>query len=241
MNVATLAFECEGEVALGELGTASRSRLAELAGDWLEFEPRSGRIVVRHVQPGGAPALSAVPAELMAMLDALEPGERERLRGGTFVVRDRDGVLLRLLVEPGEVRIQWPREDWSHAVEIPLAEALASVEPVSARVSGKLRFRAQPGARSRLVEFVERFEGLYPDGDLQLDREGARVAVELAGLNVGPAELLAKLRELADPVDSLEGELVVGSFSPHALEREFRLRLAGGAARAERPSLWREG
>lgn len=121
MNVATLAFECEREVALGELGTANRSRLAELAGDWLEFEPRSGRVVVRHVQPGGAPALSAVPAELMAMLDALEPGE------------------------------------------------------------------------------------------------------------------------LADPVDSLEGELVVGSFSPHALEREFRLRLARGEARAEPPSLWREG
>lgn len=241
MNVATLAFECEGEVAVGELGSASRARLAQFAGDWLEFEPKSGRIIVRHVQAGGAPALSAVPAELMAMLEALEPEERERLRGGTLVVRDRDGVLLRLVVEPGEVRIQWPREDWSHAVEIPLAEALARVEPVSARVSGTLRFRAQPGARSKLVEFVERFEGLYPDGDLRLDREGSRVAVELAGLNVGPAELLAKLRELADPVDSLEGELVVSSFSPHALEREFRLRLEDGEARAERPSLWREG
>jgi len=241
MNVTQLAFECSGEVALGELSEESRARLAEFAGEWLELDSRSGRIVVRHVQPGGAPALSAVPAELIAMLEALTPDERERMRGGMLVVRDRKGMLLRLVVEPGEIRVQWPHEDWAHAAEVPLEEALALVEPVSTRVSGTLRFHAPAGARAKLVDFVEGFEGLYPDGDLRLDREGSLVQVELRGINVGAAELMAKLRELADPAPSLEGDLKISSFGPHAAEREFRLRLRAGDVRAERPALWREG
>lgn len=241
MNVAMLAFECSGEIALGGLGASTRSLLEAFSGDWLELDSKADRIVVRHVQPEGAPALSAVPAELIAMLELLEPEERERLRGGTLVVRDRGGVQLRLVVEPGEIRIQWPREDWSQTAAIPLEEALSRVDPVSARVSGTLRFRAPAGAREKLVGFVERFEGLYPDGDLRLDREGTSVEVELRGINVGPAELLAKLRELADPADSLEGDLTISSFASHALERDFRLRLRRGEALAERPSLWREG
>lgn len=240
MNVAALAFECRGEVALGELGEESRARLLGFSGEWLEYEARTGRIVVRHIQPGGAPALSAVPAELIAMLEVLTADERERLRGGTLIVGDRTGVLLRLLVEPGEIRIQWPHEDWSHATEMPLAEALALVEPVSARVSGTLRFQAAAGARAKLVDFIEGFEGLYPDGDLRLDREGAKVQVELRGVNVGPGELLAQLRELAEPLASLEGDLKVSSFAAHALDRDFRLQLRAGEARAERPALWRE-
>lgn len=240
MNVAALAIECSGEIDLGEVGAESRKRLSGFTGEWLEFDGASGRIVVRHVQPGGTPALSAVPAELIALLEALAPGERERVRGGAFVVRDRAGVLLRLVVEPGAVRVEWPKEDWSHAYPVPLAEALALVEPVSARVSGTLRFGAAPGARTQLVDFIESFEGLYPDSDLRLEREGATVRVELEGVCVGPQELLDKLHELADPPASLEGDLRVGSFASHAPDRDYRLQLRGGVARAERPALWRE-
>jgi hypothetical protein len=234
------AYECSGEVAVGELGPETRERLAELGGEWLEHEAPNGRIVVRHVQPGGAPALQAVPAELIAMLEALSPEERERVRGGTLLVRDRNGVALRLVVDGGEIRVQWPREDWAHAVEVPVEEALDGVAPASARVTGTLRFEAPPGARAALVDFVERFEGLYPEGDLRLDREGALVRVELRGLNVGPRELLDKLRALARPPQSLAGALEVGSFVPNALERDFRLTIRGGTARAERPALWRD-
>jgi hypothetical protein len=241
MNVAALAFECSGEVDLGEVAAESRKRLSGFAGEWLEFDGAARRIVVRHVQPGGTPALSAVPAELIAMLQALAPDERERMRGGALVVRDRAGVLLRLVVEPDEVRIQWPKEDWSHASQVPLAEALALVEPVSARVSGALRFHAASGARTKLVEFIESFEGLYPDSDLRLEREGSTVRVELEGVCVGPQDLLDKLHELADPPASLDGDLRVSSFAPHALDRDYRLHLRGGVARAERPALWREG
>jgi len=236
------SFECSGEIAVGELGPATRERLAQLGGEWLEYDPRAaGRVVVRHVQPGGAPAVQAVPAELIAILETLAPDERERVRGGTLVVRDRTGVALRLAVDAGEIRIQWPREDWTHAVEVPVAQALAAVEPAAARVSGALRFSAPPGARAELAEFVERFEGLYPDGDLRLDRDGSEVRVELRGINVGPGELLAKVRQLAQPPQSLAGALEIGSYVPNAVERDFRLTIAAGEARAERPALWREG
>jgi hypothetical protein len=238
MNVPR-AFDCHGELAVGELAPATRERLVELGGEWLELDSEGGRIVIRHVQPGGAPATAAVPAELIAVLEALSPAERERA-SGTLLVRDRTTVALRLVVEAGEIRIQWPREDWSHAVAVPLEEALAAVEPVSARVSGAVRFAAPPGARAKLAEFVEGFEGLYPDGDLRLDREGQLVAAEFRGLNVGPGELLGKLRELAEPPQTLAGELEVGSFVPNAPDRDFRLSLAGGRAVAERPALWRE-
>lgn len=234
-------YECSGEIVVGALAAETRERLAELGGEWLEYDPRSGKVVVRHVQPGGTPALSAIPAELIAIFESMDTEERERMAGGTLLVRDRTGVVLRLVVEAGEIRIQWPREDWTHAVEVPLEEALAAIEAVSARVTGAVRFNAPPGARAKLVEFVESFEGLYPDGDLRLDREGSQVEVEFRGINVGPEELLGKLSELAEPRQSLAGELEIGSFVPNALERDFRLSLSEGRVTAERPALWREG
>jgi len=234
------AFECSGEIAVGALGEETQRRLAELGGEWLDVAIEARKIVVRHVQPGGAPALAAVPAELISILDSLTAEERERVAGGTLLVRDRAGVVMRLVVERGEIRIQWPREDWTHAVPVSLDEALATVDPVSARVGGAVRFSSPAGARAKLVEFVETFEGLYPEGNLRMERDGEKVRVEFAGVNVGPAELLAKLRELAAPLASLTGELEVGSFHPNAVERDFRLRLEAGRVHAERPSLWRE-
>jgi len=234
------AFECSGEVRVGELAEVTRERLADLGGEWLEHDPRLGRIVVRHVQPGGAPALSAVPAELIAMLEAMDAGERERVEGGTLEIRDRTGVVMRLVVGGGEIRVQWPREDWEHAVEVSFEEMVEAVDPVTARIGGRLRFQAAAGARAQLVELVEGFEGLYPGGDLRLERDGNDVRVELRGVNVGPEELISCLQRLADPAVSLEGELEVGSFIQNAVERDFRLRLAAGRVVARRPKLWRE-
>jgi len=158
--------------------------------------------------------------------------------GGTLVVRDREGLVLRLVVEQGEIRVQWPREDWDHAEAIDLETMFRSVEAVSARVTGTLRFAAAEGAEKALAELVEGFEGLYPEGDLRLSRRGEVVRAELDGVNVGPEELLSRLRELAQPEDSIEGDLEVGSFAPHAIERDFRLELRGGQIRALRPALW---
>jgi hypothetical protein len=197
--------------------------------------------VVRHVQPGGEPAITAVPAELIALFELLTEDEREAVSGGTLLVRERSRVVLRLRVERGEVRIQWPREDWARARAVDLDTMFREVDPVSARINGVARLRARPGAEIDLVAAVDSFEGLYPEGDLRVTRDGPCLEVELLGVNVGPEELVQKLRALAEPVASLEADLEIGSFAPQAFERDFRVALRGPEAHAVRPSLWPEG
>ncbi|KAB2964264.1 MAG: hypothetical protein F9K16_04730 [Thermoanaerobaculia bacterium] len=242
MSTAALAreLECRGRVRLGEIAPASRRRLAGFTGEWLEYSPEEEAIVVRHVQPGGSPALAAVPAELIAMLDLLGADEREESAGGTLVVRERDRLVLRLNVERGEIRIQWPREDWAKARAVEVDAVYRAVDPVSARVSGTARLQARPGAEGDLVSLIESFEGLYPEGDLRVTRDGTWLHVEILGVNVGPEELVRKLRALADPLATLEADLQIGSFAPQSFERDFRLELRGAETRAVRPSLWPE-
>ena len=235
----TRAFECTGEIVLGTLSATTREQLGALGGDWLEYAPDQGCIVVRHVQPGGPPAPAAVPAELIALLDALAPEERARAGGGALVVRDRQGVALRLEVAGGEIRIQWPREDWERAEPVGLERVFLGVDPVSARVSGRLRFTAGAGAERRLVDVIEGFEGLYPEGDLRIERDDGELTVELNDVNVGPEALVDRLAELAHPLESLEGRLEIGAFGAHAVERDFRVVFEHGRPRALRPALWR--
>lgn len=234
-------FECVGEVKLARPDPATEATLSAFAGEWLEYAPEASAIVVRHVQPGGAPALSAVPAELVALLDLLPRADRERLPGGALLLRDRQGLLLRLTVDRDGIRVHWPREDWSHEQPAEVAAVFRAVDPFSARVTGELRFAAPAGAETRLADFVESFEGLYPEGDLRFERRGGTVRVELTGVNVGPEQLLDTVLDLAHPVDSLEGDLRVESFAPHAVEQDFRLVLERGVARAARPALWPVG
>jgi hypothetical protein len=234
-------FECVGRIGLGPVDPETRERLSRFRGEWLEYSPEERAVVVRHVQPGGLPAISAVPAELISLLDRLPAQSRDELAGGTLLLRDREGLLLRLVVDHDGIRVQWPREDWSHAVAVDVEEIFRIADPFSARVSGSLRFAGPSGAEQRLIDLIENFEGLYPEGDVRVDRDGGNVRAELFEVNVGPEELLGVLRAAADPVDSLEGDLRIGSFAPHAVERDFRVTLRAGEARAVRPALWPEG
>ena len=137
MSTATLAreLECRGRVRVGGIGADSRRRLAGFAGEWLEYSPDEEALVVRHVQPGGSPALAAVPAGLIAMLDLLEADEREEGAGGTLVVRERDR-LANAFEEPQpfvQVRIvaqvfsERPTTNALHDVEQPAVGEPASV------------------------------------------------------------------------------------------------------------------
>lgn len=238
MTITDVELDCTGEISLGPLSPATFERLSGLGGEWLELAPEEEKLVSCHVQPGGKPTLSALPAELIAFLDALTPEERDAMPGGTLMVRDRAGSVVRMVVGQGEIHVQWPREDWSQAEPVDLEATLAAVEAVSAKVSGRASFGAQPGAVDRLVEFVGRFEGLYPEGDLSVEPDGEALRAELQDVNVGPAELLATLRRLAEPPESLEADLEVGSFVAHAEDKDFRLIVRRGVARAERPALW---
>lgn len=232
--------DCEGKVRLGSLPRDVGQRLCCLDGDWLEFAPEESAVVVRHVQPGGCPALAAVPCELISLIDAIPPEQRENIPGGTLYVKDRSGQILRVLVERGEVRIQWPREDYSHPTPVSPEAAMRAVNPREARLNGWLRFGGTEASLLRLRDFADRFEGLYPEGDLLACREGGIVVVKLVNVNVGPEELLAELRALADPADSLQAEIDVSSFAAGSMDRDFRLLIGAGQVRALLPSLWGE-
>jgi len=237
-TITAVELDCTGEIGLGTLAPETVERLERLGGEWLELNPESHALEVCHVQPGGTPTLSAVPAELIAFVDALAPAEREAMPGGTLIIRDRTGIVVRLVVTGGQIHVQWPREDWSRAEAVDLQTALAETDSASARISGHLSLRAPRGSGDRLVEFVGRFEGLYPEGDLEVERDEDTLRLELRDVNVGPRQLLKNLNELAEPLESLGGELEVGSFVDHALDRDFRLTFEKGVARATRPSLW---
>lgn len=238
--MATLAteFQCSGGIRLGSLQAATAQQMARVAGDWLELE--GDTLVVRHIQPGGPPATTAIPSELIAYLDAIPPEQRAALPGGCITIRSREGSVLQVAVERGEIRIRWPHEDWTHAVPVDAEAVLASADPYSARVSGGIRLQAPAGAEGHLAAFVDSFEGLYPAGDLDVRRQGDFLHITLREANVGPAQLLAVLRSLAAPPSSLEADLEVGSFTDHVGDRDFRLTVRENAATAVRPSLWSE-
>jgi len=233
-------LECEGEIRLGTVSRELAERLGAISGEWLEFAPDKSALVVRHVQPGGEPALIAVPAELIAFLDSIPPAERESMPGGALFIRDRAHRLVRLLVFGGELRVQWPRQDWTHSIEVAAGRALASVDPLAARISGRIRLSVRPERASSLTEFIDRFEGLYPEGDVVTVFDGEVLSVELKDVNVGPFELLVKLRELASPLESLDGELEVSSFAHHSADHDFCLTVRGAEEKAVRPSVWKE-
>lgn len=233
-------LECEGKIRFGALPRETSERLARFSGHWLEFAPEDNAAIVRHVQPIGCPALTAVPCEMIWLLDALTAEQRAAMPGGVLYLKDRAGKILRVLVSAGEVRIQWPQEDYSRATAVAPEAALGAVDSRVARVNGWVKFRGAPEAVKQLESFVDNFEGLYPEGDMPSQCDGPWIRTELKNVNVGPAELLATLRTLANPADSLEGEIDVGSFAADAVEGDFRLVLRGGQIQAMRPALWGE-
>ena len=180
------------------------------------------------------------PASSITYLDALAPDRREEAPGGTLLIRDPGGRLLRLVLARGEVRIQWAHEDFTHPVSVPVEKALAGIDPVRARVAGVASFGGGPDQAAKLEAFVHGFEGLYPEGDVEVETGEGRVRARFRGVNVGPRELLGVLRSLADPPASLEADLEVTSFSPGEVDGDLRIRVQRGEAQAERPSLWRE-
>lgn len=234
-----LETECEGKIRCGSLPWEVSERLAQLSGNWLEFSPEEEAIVVRHVQPVGCPAMSGVPCELISILDTIPSDHREKLPGGTLYVRDKKGQVLRLLVKGGELLIQWPHLDYEHSKPEAPDTVMDSINPHEARICGWARFAGSPERANELAAFVDRFEGLYPEGDMPSECEQNLVSVRFRDVNVGPRELVYKLETLAETRESLEAELDVSSFAPGALDRNFRIKIEKGRIHALRPSLWR--
>jgi len=231
--------DCDGRIETGPLPESVSGRLTQFGGNWLEYIPEGNAIVVRHVQPSACPAISAVPCELIALMDCIPPAHRAAMPGGEFRVKDADGQTLRLVVERGDIRIQWPSPDYSKAVPVPTATLMEGLNPCAARVRGRARFLGAAGSGARLQEFVDTYEGLYPEGELLVREGSGGTEIEFQDVNVDPCELVARLQELADPLDSLEAELEIGSFALDSADAGFKILVRRGQTQALRPSLWR--
>ena len=160
--------------------------------------------------------------------------------GGCLYIKDRHGDVVRIAVDRGDVRIQWPREDYARPVSIPADAVLKGLNPKTARVKGWARFAAACERADELHKFVERFGGLYPEGDLPSECEQNLVYVRFRNVNIGPKELIVKLQELAESQESLQAELDVSSFENDSTQGNFRIQIRDGQVLAMRPSLWKQ-
>jgi hypothetical protein len=232
--------DCEGSIKFGPLPWELSEKLAQFIGNWLQYSAAENALVVGKTEPIGCPAISGVPCEIINMIDSLPPAHRQAMPGGVFYVKDRGGQIMRVVVEKGEVRIQWPSSDYSQPVPVPPESAMNSMDPGEARIKGWARFA---GARARTAEieaFVGRFQGIFPEGDLPSEGEQNIAFVNFKNVCAAPAELAEQLRNLADPPESLQAELDVRSYLPRPADRDFRICFRNGKLETVRPSIWKQ-
>ena len=234
---------CYGRVTLGPLPADVQRRLAALPGEWLEFDPDEGAIVVRHIQPTSSPSLPTVAGELVAILAGVPAAHHAAIHGGDLFVHTEQTVqLVRLRVERGgAVHIRWAHPDYQKARRqsyVPGAESL--VDPRVQRLNGAVRFTAyDTAAAARDIEAAaDGYEGLYPEGECRVHAgDGRSVEVALTDVNLDVALLVAQLLRLAAQ-GSLEGSIEVSSFAGEAPERYARFVFADGQTFIQRPVLW---
>ncbi len=94
---------CVGRVDLGPVPKEVANRLTAIPGDWLEFDPPSGAIVVRHVEPTSSRHLPAITFELVRLFSEIPAELHGRIPGGDLFVHTEDekGQLVRIRVETG--------------------------------------------------------------------------------------------------------------------------------------------
>ncbi len=229
-------LQCDGQIRFGPIPWETSEKLAQFAGNWLQYAPGENAVVVRQPQPIGCPAFTAVPCELLSLMYSIPPDLREFMPGGCLHIRDRRGEVLRIVVERGELRVQWPNTDNTQAVIVPVEAALKELNPKTARVTGWARFAGACEKAGELRTFVEQFEGLYPEGDLPSECEQNLVYVKFKSVNVGPGELIAKLQQLSESQESLQADLNVTSFAADSPSAGVRINIRDGQVSAMRLS-----
>ena len=237
---------CYGGVMLGQLPEAVERRLGALPGEWLEFDPLTGTIVVRHIQPSAGPSLPTIAGELVRMLSEIPEAAQDRIPGGDlFVHTEVAAQLVRLRVEPGgALKIEWAHPDYARAKpQLYTGGRVEMVEPRVQRLNGGVTFEtADPTRAGRELESVaDSYEGLYPEGDLvvKADRSTGRIAVEIRDLNVDVLLLVERLQALAAP-GTLLGDIEVSSFAAIVPEQHLRFVFDDGRTWVQRPVLWED-
>lgn len=235
---------CVGRVELGSVPEEVAERLASVPGDWLEFDPQTNAVVVRHVEPTSSHHLPAITQELVRIFSEVPPELHAHMPGGDFFVHteDENGQLVRIRVEPGGViHIQWAHPDFRQALRRPyMGGGELTVDPEVQRLDGRVTFRSSTPERSAvaLQDLADTFEGLYPEGDCVARAVGGgEVELTMAEVNLDAARLVALLQELADP-RTLSGQFEVSSFGTTPPEARLRFVFEDGKVWVQHPLLW---
>ena len=233
---------CQGRVVVGALPESVQRGLVAIPGDWLEYDPASRSIIVRHIEPTDEPVLPAVTVELVRILSVIPFDILAGIEGGDlFVHIEETGRLVRLRVEQGgSLHIQWARPGYAGATKRAWSDGHEIVnEPWNHRLNGEVTLGAGDleAAAAGLQELADTYEGLHPEGDYAASVEGDRVKVSLRDVNLDGKLLVEALQRLATP-RSLEGRLDVGSFRELAPEQLVRILFEKGETWVQHPMLW---
>ncbi len=237
---------CFGRIQLGPLPEEVRRRLARVEAEWLEFDPSTGDLLLRPVEPVPIPPLPTIARELVGYLVEIPPEHHAAIRGGDFFVHleEGGGQLVRFRVEKGgALRIQWAHPHFRRALRRPWAEGVPiPVDPEVQRLNGEVAFECPSAgeAAASLEALVEGFEGLYPEGDFVVRAlDAKRVEVTLKDVNLDAARFVKRLLELSEP-RTLTGRFEVSAFGPNPPEHRLRFLFEDGRVWIQHPLLWAE-
>ncbi len=233
---------CQGRVVVGALPEAVKRALVAIPGDWLEYDPPSRSIVVRHIEPTDEPVLPAVTVELVRILSVIPFDILAGIEGGDlFVHIEETGRLVRLRVEAGgSLHIQWARPGYTGATKRPWSDGHEIVtEPWNHRLNGDVKFESRDpeAAAAQLRDLADTYEGLHPEGEFEPSVVGPAVSLALRDVNLDGKVLVEALQRLAIP-RSLEGRVDVGSFRELAPEQLVRILFEKGETWVQHPMLW---
>lgn len=235
---------CFGRVDLGPIPQELADRLSQIPGEWLEFDPPTGAIVVRHVEPTGTRHLPAIACELVRLFSEIPTELHEEIPGGALFVHTEEGhgQLIRLRVEPGgAIHIRWAHPDFKSATRQPFAGGREFlIDPEIQKLSGIVSFGAEDSARAveAIQNLADTFEGLYPEGDFRIQNTGgSEVELTMEEVNLDAAPLIALLQQFAKP-GSLSGRFLLSSFGTILPEHQLRILFEAGEVWVQHPLLW---
>jgi hypothetical protein len=231
-------------VVLGELPEEVRRCLAELPGEWLEFDPETGAVDISHVQPSTGPILPTVTVELVRILSEIPHEHQTTIDGGDFFVHTEEPAtqLVRLRVEKGgALTIQWAHPEYAGAARRPYRGSEILIPEWEHRLNGSVSFESENAAvaAQALQDLADTYEGLYPEGDFLAvaDEAASRVTIEMREVNLDARVLVARLQELALP-GTVQGRFDVGSFADFVPDQLVRLVFEEGDVLMQQPLLW---
>jgi len=235
---------CFGRVELGPIPKKLADCLCQIQGEWLEFDPSTNAIVVRHVEPTTNRHLPTIARELVRLFSEIPVELHGKIPGGAFFVHteEENGQLIRLRVEAGgAIHIRWAHPDFKRSIRQPYAGGKEfRVDPEIQKLSGSVSFRSEDPATAvaALQELADTYEGLYPEGDFRIqDVSASKIELTMEEVNLDAASLIAHLHQFARP-GTLSGRFLLSSFGTILPEHQLRIIFEAGEVWVQHPLLW---